>query len=237
MKKLIGFLLLFNLYICSSHSRNEFIQNPNPTQYFAAGSAFTQPAGSILYKNTCLFFNPISFGLTDNISLGGGTELYRLITSNEKDKSPSLYYLAPKIGFRLAPKLRFAVGGDVLFYREGLFDADNHTGTQIARLGYGLLTYGSVNSNVTIGGYAVPVNGDMNGKGIFFNISGIHKIGRMVALVGESWFFPDQSSIIDGGFRIFEKNVAVDLGVASYLGVDTQSGSIFIPYADFTWSF
>ena len=237
MKMLIGFLVLFPIYICPGLSRNEYIENTNPTQYFVAGSAFTLHGGTFQYKNTCLFLSSLTLGLTDNVSFGVSTEFYRLIVTTDKDRSPSMYLLTPKIGFQLAPKLHVAVGGDVVFYREHLFDEEVYTGTKTAGLGYALLTYGTINNNLTVGCYAVPIKKRINEKGSFFNVSGIQKIGRKVSLVGESWFFPDKSKIIDGGFRFLGNRAAVDLGMACSLGINNDFIDTMMPYFDYTWSF
>ena len=237
LELLIFCILLFSISICTCQSRNEYIVNPNQTQYFVAGSAFTLPGGTFLYKNTNLFLHSISFGLTDNVSLGVGTEFYRFFTNAENDRSPSLYLLAPKLGFQLAPKVYFAVGGDVVFYRDKIFEEEEHTGTQKAGLGYALLTYGTFNRNLTVGGYAVPTNEGFNEKVFIFNVSAIRTIGRKVAIVGESWFFPDKTKAFDGGTRFFGNRAAVDLGLATYFENDNEWDYTIIPYFDYTWSF
>lgn len=238
MKQLFFCILLFSINICTSQSRNEFIDNPNETQYFVAGSAFTLPGGTFLYKNTYFFLHSISFGFTDNISLGVGTELYRFFTNTDDyERTPSLFFLAPKLGFRLAPKVYFAVGGDVVFYRDKIFDEEEHTGTKKAGIGYALLSYGTFNRNLTVGGYAFPANESFKKIGYMFNVSGIRTIGRKVAIVGESWFFPDKTKAFDGGFRFFGNRAAVDLGLATYFENDNEWGYEIIPYFDYTWSF
>ncbi|MFC2087069.1 hypothetical protein ACFLSA_02770 [Bacteroidota bacterium] len=139
--------------------------NPNATRYFFAPSAIPLKKGEGYYQNAYVIANSANYGLEKNFSLGGGLLL------------PVAVYITPKLGFEVAKN--FYAGGGALL---GLFP--EATGAGIL---YGLVTYGSIENNITLGtGYGF-LSGEKTDKPIV-TVNGMVRAGRKIAFVTENWF-------------------------------------------------
>lgn len=215
MKKrfsLILFLIVFLVPITAQRSKNTF-NNPNPTRYMVGGTAFQLNGGEFLFKSTMFVVNSLTYGLTDHFSIGAGTELYTTFSDQSRLQLPNLYFVNAKAGFPIAHNLWVAAGIEGILFREHFLADDSFEGLSSIGLGYGLLTYGTSNKNVTLGVYVPTVNWNSMDKVPIFNLGGILRIGRKVAIIAESWLPADNVMIVGGGFRVFEQKAALDLGL------------------------
>lgn len=229
-----------------------WFENPNATRYIIGPSAIPLRKGEGYYQNLYLFVHSGSVGLTDNISIGGGTELLTPIVTGQ---APAMFFATAKAGFPVAERLH--VGGGILYvnYRKKLFGSyNNHIGTV-----FGLTTYGSGNNNITVGagwGYQQagsdnPFSGkqEQNGgisKRPTFTVSAMARPFKWLSVVTENWVFPNTRNeyyainqpprkihsykyIFSYGLRVMGERVAVDMG---FFNNPDISGSIFIgiPY-------
>lgn len=234
MKKRISlllFLIVFLVPIAAQRAKNTF-DNPNPTRYMVGGTAFQLNGGEFLFKNTMFVVNSLTYGLTDHFSIGAGTELYTTFSDQSRLQLPNLYFVNAKAGFPIAQNLQVSAGFEVFFFHERFLADDSFEGISSIGLGYGLLTYGTSNKNVTLGVYVPAVNLSSMDRVPVFNLGGILRIGRKVAIIAESWLPADDVMIIGGGFRVFEQKAALDLGL---LYVDGYGFPI--PNIDYTLKF
>jgi len=231
LASLLLFLIVFSNPIAGQQVDDSF-DNPNPSRYMVGGTAFQLSGGEFLYKNTMLAVNSLSYGLTEHLSLGVGTELYTTFSANSSNRWPNLYFVNAKAGFQLVQNLHLAAGFETVFFRDPILGDDSHEGISSISLGYGLLTYGSVNTNVTLG-VSLPVV-DMSRLDYvpIYNLGGSLRIGRKVSVIAECWAPSTKFIMIDGGFRFFGKRSAFDLGVLYLFGY-----SIPQPILDYTLKF
>ncbi len=179
-------------------------KNPNDTRYFFGPSARTLKKGKGYYQNINVLFNSANIGITDNISIGGGFEFISTVIFQEP-----LWFLTPKVGFPISEK--WSVGAGLLI--GGL-------GTQGGGgLGYGVVTYGSADSNMTVGlGYGFGSSEPL------LVLSGMHRLGKSISLVSENYFAStgtqDTDEFSSGlgtfgiqGIRIIGKKNSFDIGL------------------------
>ena len=87
--------------------------NPHATRYLIGPSAFTLKKGEGYYQNTYIFLNSVNVGLSDNFSFGGGIEFISTFSSLGGGNFDPIFYLTPKVGFKVAEKVQVG-GGDRL---------------------------------------------------------------------------------------------------------------------------
>jgi hypothetical protein len=213
---------------------------PNPTRYLVGSTAFSLEKGHGYYMNTYFLLNSFEVGLTNNFSIGGGFEVISALYdlgNGEVSFLPSLF-ISSKAGFNIARKLR-AGFGTLLTWAPSIIDGGR--GENYAGIFYGVVTYGTVDDNVS-GGVAWGFAKSLGDHAPALTISGIKRVGKRIAVISENWFLPryvlDESShhedfpvlpLLSLGARILAKNFSVDLGVLAF--------GAFIPYVDFVVKF
>lgn len=209
--------------------------NPNATRYIIGPSAIPLRKGEGYYQNLYLFVHSGSVGVTDHISVGGGTELLTPLVSGQ---APAMFFATVKAGFPIAKNLH--AGGGILYvnFRNKLFGSyNNHLGTV-----FGLGTYGSENNNITLGagwgyqraGVENPFSGKQEQTGGIskrptFTVSAMARVFKSLAVVTENWVFPYTENeyysinqpprkvhgyrhILSYGIRIMGERVSLDMG-------------------------
>ncbi|KAA3596079.1 MAG: hypothetical protein DWQ06_16015 [Calditrichaeota bacterium] len=197
--------------------------NPDPN----VSRLFFAPKGKMLkkrkgyYQNIWLFFHNVTFGITDNITMGIGGSLF-------PEVDEQLYFFTPKIGKRVNKK--FSVAGGVLGIK--LPDDEN----RLVGIGYGVGTYELKKDvvDVTFGAGYGFVGKDLAEKPVF--VLGLEtRAGGHFALISENWIIPEfENSINSVGIRFFGEKLAVDL--AFIFSITGDSGNFF-PYLDFVYNF
>lgn len=219
MKQIVGFVILFIL--CSPiYAQRDYtlLDNPSPTQYMIGGTAFQLKGGEFLYKNTLLLVNTLSYGLTDHLTLGAGTELYTTISGESVDRLPNLYFVNVKAGCSLAKNLRASAGYEFFLFRGRMLRDDSNDRIPVISLAYSMLTYGSAANNLTLGVYLPTVNWVKNLYDPAYQLGGMFRIGRSASIVAEAWMPFAQRQVLVGGFRFFGRKSAIDLGLAYLVG-------------------
>ncbi len=192
-------LIMQNVKQISEYDPNSLyvFQNPNETRYFFAPSAIPLRKGEGYYQNTMLSLNFVNVGVTDNVSIGGGLELISTFAG-----SP-IWFLTPKVGFKVDDKSHVGAGALVAgLAGEGAFT-----------LTYGVYTYGSSDSNITLGiGY-----GWSDGEGFpTFTLSGMHRVSNSVSLMSENYLLSDGSQDLFfsiQGLRFLTRRSSFDVGL------------------------
>ncbi len=198
--------------------------NPQDTRYFFAPSAIPLEKGEGYYQNIMVAANFVNYGITKNISIGGGFEFVSMIT----DEIPPIWFFTPKAGFKISDKVH--AGGGLLVLGVGLQD--------ITTLAYAAGTYGSSESNLTLGiGYGFTDGRAMQSPTAL--LAGTHRVSNGISLLTENYISSNQFTGINyfgiHGVRFLGKKNAFDLGL---LVVDSLIDYIpALPYVGYSRSF
>jgi hypothetical protein len=139
--------------------------------------------------------NFINYGITKNISIGGGFEFISTLL-----RKP-IWFLTPKIGVNIANNVH--VAGGVLV--AGLASEGS------ASLGYGIFTYGDSETNISLGlGYGF-VSGELS-KYPAVMINGTHRLSNVISLLSENYIIPNSGYLGIQGLRILSKKNSFDIG-------------------------
>ncbi len=191
--------------------------NPNSTRLFFAPSGQMLKKGEGYFSDYELFFPGIAYGVTDNVTIGGGVSLFPAAVEDQ------VYYVTPKIGISVADKVHVAAG--VLF-----------AGTQGGTGGiyYGVGTFGDGNASVTLGGGYGFAGGKIEAKPVGM-IGGELRASRRIGIVTENYLLPvsDNNFLYSFGLRFMGEKLTTDLALVNVSGSDV----IGIPYVDFVFRF
>ena len=169
--------------------------NPHDTRYFFGPTGIPIKKGKGYYQNILVTTNFVNYGVTKNISIGGGFEFISTALG-----SP-IWFFTPKVGFDLSENIH--VGGG--FIMAGF--ADEGTAT----LGYGVFTLGQSETNLSIGaGYGL-IDQELSDYPVIM-ISGTHRISKSIALLSENYVIPDSFYFGIHGIRILSKKNSFDVG-------------------------
>ena len=199
------------------HDGQYWFPNPNSTRLFFAPTGQMLKKGQGYVSDYELFFPGMAYGLTDNVSIGGGVSLFPAGIGDQ------VYYLTPKIGVSVTDKVHLAAG--VLF-------AGTQGGT--GGISYGVGTFGDGNASVTLGGGYGFAGGKIQSKPVGM-AGGELRLSRRIGIVTENYLLPvaDNNVVYSFGFRFMGENLTTDLALVNTPG----SGSIGFPYVDFVFRF
>lgn len=213
---------------------NDFnFKNIHKTHYFLNSSAVPLPKGGAYVSVTNITILSVNYGLTKRWSISGGFD----IASNHRSY-PS-WFLNPRFGIRLKPKIHFStgllVGKMTDFFDVGLL--------------YGKFTLGQEDSNLSLGLGTGYLNGEYfggaHGSLAFSHIFDSKLLGRRWGITSENYFFPNYNLPFEGtlekvfmgvhGLKIYLKKASLGLGIITFPKI-YQDGIIRI-YASFNKSF
>jgi hypothetical protein len=191
--------------------------NPNATRLFFAPTGQMLKKGEGYFSDYELFFPGIAYGLTDNVTIGGGVSLF---PANIEDQ---VYYLTPKVGISVSDKVHLATG--VLF-------AGTKGGT--GGIYYGVGTFGDADGSLTLGGGYGFAGGKIESKPVGM-IGGELRVARRIGLVTENYLLPisEDNVLYSFGLRFMGEKITTDLALVNVVG----SGVIGVPYVDFVFRF
>ncbi len=194
--------------------------DPNRTRLFFAPTGKALKAGQGYFSVYEIFFPTVAVGITNYIAVAGGISLF-------PGSSEQLLYLAPKVTPVQADKFDLSAG--VLLLK--IPDEDETAGIL-----YGVSTYGTENSALTLGiGFAFA-GGEFADKPVFA-LGGEVRVGRYVKLISENWLIPNSDvQVISVGIRFFGENLAADFALIHPLGSDIE-GFPFLPWIGFAYNF
>jgi hypothetical protein len=191
--------------------------NPNYTRLFFAPTGQMLKKGEGYFSDYELFFPGFAYGLTDNVTIGGGVSLFPVAVEDQ------VYYLTPKIGISVSDRVHLAAG--MLF-----------AGTQGETGGiyYGVGTFGDANASVTLGGGYGFAGGKIESRPVGM-LGGELRISRRIGLVTENYLLPvsDDNVLYSFGVRFMGEKITTDLALVNVAG----SGVIGVPYVDFVFRF
>ncbi len=193
--------------------------NPNCSRLFFAPTARMLKQGEGYFADYFVFFPTFTFGITNNITLGGG---FSILPGEDLDEQILLF--TPKVGIKTSKKMDLALGALIVKLPE---DA------QSAGILYGVSTFGTLDKSVTVGlGYGY-FEDELADKPIVV-LGGESRTSRNISLVTENWLVPEKDTpVISVGLRFFGEKISVDFALIFPLEEDV----ITFPYIDFVYKF
>ncbi|MBN1292328.1 MAG: hypothetical protein JXB48_10860 [Candidatus Latescibacteria bacterium] len=199
--------------------------DPNTTRLFFAPTGRMLPKGKGYIADYLFFFPSFNYGVTSNLSLGGGCSIFP--TGN---MSNQIYFFTPKIGLKRSKNLNIAAGALVLKIPD-IGDED----TPLVSVLYGTGTWGSTDQSLTCGfGYGM-VDRKFGSKPLIV-IGGEKRLTRRLAFVTENWMIPGVNNVLlSYGIRFLTEKFTTDFAL-----LNTTGGNVVfpgIPYIDFVYNF
>ena len=200
------------------HDGEYWFDNPNATRLFFAPTGQMLKAGEGYVSDYEVFFPGVAFGVSDNITLGGGMSLFPAGISEQ------VYYFTPKIGISLNDKTHLATGAL-------LIGSQGETGG----IYYGVATFGDGNASFTVGGGYGFAGGDIESRPVGM-VGGEVRLSRRIGFVTENYLLPvsHDNVLYSFGLRFMGEKLTTDLALFNVSG----SGSTFgLPFVDFVFRF
>jgi len=199
--------------------------NPNATRLYFAPTARMLKQGEGYFSDYYLFFPGISYGITDNVTIGGGISLIPWIGIDKQ-----LFYFTPKVGLKATKNFNFATGALIIKVPDSSDDD-----SPIVGILYGVSTFGTPDGSITAGiGYGF-VGSDLAEKPMFM-IGGEKRLSRRMAFVTENWILPGvDQPLISYGMRFMGEKMSFDLALWNILSEDIFFPGM--PYVDFVFNF
>jgi hypothetical protein len=191
------------------------LPDPNGTRMFIAPTARTLPKGDVLISAIAVF-PLVQVGVTDRIEAGLG-----VFPAFSNPNGPP-FLLTAKVQVSRRPSTQASIG--VLHF--AVFGEAN------LGIAYGVVTHGTSDNAVTMGGGYVYVHsgGEVNRAPVA--IAGVERRlnGRVKAMV-EGYFF-DGGGLVTGGIRLMRRRFSADFGLMAPI---TRAGFVMAPVISLTW--
>jgi small nuclear ribonucleoprotein (snRNP)-like protein len=180
--------------------------NPHDSRYLIGPSGIPIKKGEVNYQNVLITTHFVNYGITKNISIDGGFEISSTVLG-----SP-IWYLSPKVGFDISENIHVSGGFFMAsFARDGF------------GLGYGVLTFGNAETNLSIGAAYGLIGGELSDDPATIMISGTHRVSNSIALLSENYVFPnsfdDVTYVGIHGIRFLSKKTSFDIGAIVIPGI------------------
>ena len=189
-----------------------WFENPHDTRYYFMTNGYGLQKGEGYYQNTWIMFNQVSYGITRHFTLGAGVVPLFLFAG-----SSTPFWITPKVAVPLVKEKLNLSGGMILGYMLG---EDFGFG-----IGYGALTVGSRESNLTLGAgwaYADAQWADSP----TLTLSGMTRVGKKTYLLTENYYIAtgyNSFLILSAGGRSVQRRLAIDYGLVFPIGADIGS--------------
>jgi len=205
-----------------------WFENPHGTRYFYLPNGYGLRKGEGYYQNAWVMFNQVSYGITNNFSLGAGLVPTFLFGDNGVP-----LWITPKFSFPIKKdKWNLGLGAIAFKYFTSSFNSPT------VGIVYGVSTFGPSDKNFTVGaGYAFA-DGEFTSRPIV-SFGGTYRTGKRHYLVTENYiFFGDGESLalIWFGGRFVSKHLAIDYGLITPAGPQVQQW-VGIPWLSITVPF
>ncbi len=211
-----------------------WFDNPHHTRYIYAPTAFNLKKGE-KYFSTLYAIPSIYYGVTDHFTFGVTVPLSTFIALQ-----PTVNLTAKWGGYELSPNLRASFGTNALIFNGNIFGNDEQASLSVTGLGFGLLTAGNKDSNVSVGlGYGYSNTGGVLSKPAV-NISAIHRFQRKIAFVTENYIIPtgDNSIVVFSyGLKIFGESSSFGFGFVNSPSLLKEIVTFGLPIIDYAYKF
>jgi hypothetical protein len=172
-----------------------WFENPNATRNLYGPTGYGLKKGEGYYQNFYLFLNSGSYGFTDNFTLGIGVIPIPFIGA---------FTITPKFSFPIVEN-KWNAGVGVLYARIVDYDMG---------IGYGVLTYGDKNNNITAGiGYGFQ-EGELAQRPTL-TLSGMFRVAERFSFVTENWFVNGEDgyqAFVSVSARYMFDRLSIDFG-------------------------
>jgi hypothetical protein len=199
--------------------------DPNATRLFFSSTARPLAKGEGYISSYFLFVPMVAYGVTDRITLAGGTPVL-------PGAFGELWYFAPKVTLLNREQLSVAVGALGLWFPSA---ADGES----VGIVYGSSTIGSPDLALTVGaGWGYFTDGgttEFSNRPVIM-LGGETRTAASVKLISENWLAfdgPTVNGIVSGGVRFIGPRLSADLG----LGMAVGDGGCCLPMVNFVYSF
>lgn len=187
--------------------------------YFAGTSAYGLEKGEAAFDNAFLLFNQVSYGFSNNFSLGAGIAPFVILDG------PMPVWITPKFSIPIKPdKVNLGISG---FYGRSFYSYASEDPNYGAA--YAQLTLGSRDQHFTAGfGYIYSAGRWIRPPAV--SLSGYVRIGPHLGLLAESYFlsFDERLGLFAGGARFIFRSFALDTGFV--LATVDGEGPYFLPW-------
>lgn len=212
--------------VASRPSGEVWPQDPNRTRLFFTSTARPLAQGEGYVSSYFLFFPFVAYGVTDRLTIAGGTPIIPGLIGE-------IFYLAPKLTVVDRERFSFALGALGFFAPEVLDEGS-------IGIAYGAATVGRDDAAVTLGagwGYAATDEDSGFSSQPVFVLGGERRISRRVKLITENWFGVNDgvSGFASGGVRFIGDRLSADLGLGGMIGADDVG--CCLPLVNFVWTF
>ncbi len=203
-----------------------WFENPQATRYFFSPNGYGLQRGEGYYQNVWVLINSFAYGLTENISIGGGAVPLFFFGG-----APTPIWATVKLSIPVIED-RINMGVGVL---AGTVIGEEETGFGIL---YGISTFGSKDNNVSIGlgyGYA----GGEWAKSPIININAMIRTGARGYFLTENYIIQSEGETLIAfslGGRQIIKNIGLDYGLIIPLYSDMGT-FIVLPWLGITIPF
>jgi hypothetical protein len=188
----------------SATHRPGYFDIGNGTRLFNAPTGRGLRKGEGTVQSTYLFLVGAEYGITDNFSVGASLSLLPGLALSQQ-----LFIISPRFSAPLSEKVHVGAG---IIYANIPFDNSNSGG---AGIGYGSLTYGGADDNLTFGiGYGFT-SGEIGNTPVL-QLGGQKRVSRRLSLVTENYVIADAQAGMGGlyGVKIHGRHVSVGVGAA-----------------------
>lgn len=194
--------------------------DPTSTRLFFAPTGRQLTRGEAYFGVYEVLMPMLQVGVTDRISLGGGTPL--IFFGNGDDGWERPFWVTPKVQLLDTGRVQVAAG---------VFHGFNAAGDG-GGIGYGVVTTGSQSASVT-GGAGLAYAGD-GGRSVVVMLGGDRQVARNVKVITENYIWKGGDGLVSLGFRLFGERLSADIGLAMPVGAE----DVFVfPLVNFVYSF
>jgi hypothetical protein len=180
-----------------------WFENPQSARYLWSPNGYGLKKGEGYYQDIWVLFNQVSYGVTNNFSIGAGIVPLFLFGAGATP-----FWITPKFSIPVV-KDKFNVGAGALL---GTVLGESGTGFGLL---YGLTTAGSRDNNVTLGiGYGVSSSGWA--KSPLISLSAMARTGARGYLMTENYYINMDGEtlvLLTAGFRWVIRKAGLDFGL------------------------
>jgi len=178
------------------------VSPPFGTRLFYGPTARTLPAGSAYVGVYELILPFVQIGVTDRISIGGGTPLW---FGFEEGTRP--FYITPKIQIANTGRTQVAVGAMHAFV----------SGFDGGGVAYGVVTTGDADKSITASTGVYYAGGAV--RGVIVSVGGERRITNRIRFITENAISQAGFGMISGGTRFMGRHWSADAALWTPLGV------------------
>lgn len=202
-----------------------WFENPQSARYLWSPNGYGLKKGEGYYQNIWVLFNQVSYGLTNNISIGAGMVPVFLFGGGETP-----VWLTPKFSIPVVrDKLNVGAGALV-----GTVLGESGSGFGLV---YGITTMGSRDLNLSLG-VGGGFSGSGWGKSPVITLGGLARTGARGYLITENYYITIDGEtlvILSAGFRWVIKKAGFDFGL--FVPFDEDINFLAIPWLGVTIPF